>query len=392
MNIVDARLKLPLLCLASVLFLTGCRDMSTSAPEPGEPELIHSREDLVLTPFLMERETLYVRNAPAAEWKVALLDAPRGTTLSGTEITYQIEEGMEGPQEMRAVAKHLDGRILEADWSVIALPRRNQPPQMQMKAAPPTWIVSGTPLRIIIVFTDTEGDPLSFTADLPQGARFHDSILEWTPAPSQTGEFNLLVVAHDGKGNSTPAKHRITVSSFDPFSFTADLSVGRCWWIKGHSVLAKGEEKDSVDLRRKVRILSHDAATGEFSFEMTDTLTTDSVAFRRTVHNGRLRAGVGYEFGSDAIQLPQATPFGIRWFGFLKEEKAITIDGKSYPGVRLLDPNSCLNPHAPRAGCGESEDSFAKGWGRVFSESSGYMSNTYIRYNDSFAVWAVAAP
>jgi PBP1b-binding outer membrane lipoprotein LpoB len=70
---------------AIAILLGGCMLASetTPAPEPviAEPELVHSKSDLILTPGETFSESLFVKNAAPGAWTVSLLSAPTGTSI-----------------------------------------------------------------------------------------------------------------------------------------------------------------------------------------------------------------------------------------------------------------------------------------------------------------------
>jgi hypothetical protein len=359
---------------------------------PGPPELVHTKKNLILTPKLAAEESLYVTNAKAGEWTVTLLDGPPGTSLHGEVISYFIAEGMTGEKIVKAVATHPDGRILKAEWTVIATPKANALPVLVMGPHPDRLVVGRT-LRIPVLATDPDGDSMHFENQLPAGATLHDSVLEWTPAKAQIGLNPFTIILKDTRAGVVAEKFDIQVSEFDPFPFAADLSPGRAWWIRGYSMFRRtNQQVDSITLRRQVRILSHDPASGNFSFRLIDTVQSGATAYSDTILTANFLPDFGFRiFGSPGYS--ESLPFQLKWVSTVREAKDFAIDGSTYHGLEMTDANTCLNPDyftSRSGGCGGSASLFAPGLGLVGYESEGASQFQNVeRAHSSFSVWKV---
>jgi uncharacterized protein (TIGR03437 family) len=76
-----------------------------------------------------------------------------------------------------------------------------------------------TPIRFTVTSVDPTGLPVQLVAsDVPPGASFDGpgGVFEWTPAPAQTGKYEVTFTATNAAGQSASAQVSINVTSGDP--------------------------------------------------------------------------------------------------------------------------------------------------------------------------------
>ncbi|MEO6094412.1 MAG: hypothetical protein ABIW76_01605 [Fibrobacteria bacterium] len=377
--------------LVCAILMGGCMLDSDkpSQPEPleAEPELVHTKTNLVLTPGETFTESLFVKHAGSVAWTVSLVSAPSGTTILNGLIRYDIPTGLTGLLEVHAIAFDGSGKILNLVWTVTALPNTNRPPVFEFGAVP-QWIVAGQTFRILIKITDPDQDPLTLNNSFPEGAVLHDSILEWTPATNQVGDIRrFLFNVYDTHGHHVNFDFALTVLSFDPKAYGAEMRVGRVFWMRGFMKMESATRNDSIYFRRSIRITQVDSANGTFSYTAKDTLS------------GSLDS-IGTVSGSDTLRLSRSFAFNFTIplpFDLPKDEPAFettsfVLQGKEYSALHQISPNTCLNGTGTKYGCGGYESTFVKGLGRVLMKEEGRSNFSATDSKGGYEIWAVSEP
>jgi hypothetical protein len=371
-----------------VFLIFGCTTDPKPAPEiTGDPELVHSGNDLVLEPDILTEESLYVKNAKPQEWQIALLSAPPGVRLSGSKVQYSIPAGLSGPKEIHAVAYNDSGIVLDLIWTVTFTPTRNLPPSIEFVDFP-SWVVPEKKVRLTVRIKDPEGDSLTIIPSLPAGAVYQDSVLEWTPTKEQAGSSELIFNVSDSRRNNAVSHFSLQVLAIDPAPYLADFSVGRTWWIRGYRKMHP-EGLDSSYLRREIRIMARDEAAGTFAFDVIDTISRETDSISLHSYEGSYKEG----FGFDLNGFSDPNPFSLMYKDPISAKDTILIQGKAYEGVRQTSPNSCLSADQSKYGCGGHDYIFVPGLGRVAQSEIQYSVYVpYLNQENSFEVWAVAGP
>ncbi len=167
--------------------------------------------------------------------------------MQGEKIIYTIPWGLSGSLEVHAIASNRKGKLLDLVWSVTAAPigKPNKPHVITIKADR-KWVAAGQTLRMVVRVSDPDGDSLYFYNRFPARAIYHDSVLEWTPTPDQWRPASFVFDVYDAYRNHEAAEINITVLSYDPTPYLADLSEGRAWWIHGYEKMMGSGTVDST--------------------------------------------------------------------------------------------------------------------------------------------------
>lgn len=391
-------------CVAAILLASACDPGTTTRPpvyppkdttEPsGKPYLVHTGMNLAAYPSEAITESLYVADATPGAWRVSLIEAPPGTSLSGNLITYRLPGGLTGPQSVHALASK-DTLFLESTWTITAYPAPNRAPTVQAVAMP-TWIAAGKTFRTVIHASDPDGDPLRFSIAVgaQPGMSLRDSLLEWTPAAEQAGQAPVYteINVSDTHGHVAFIFLGIIVLGFDPEPYAAELKVGRVWRIRGYSKSWSSygsANPDSTYMQRSVTILTNDSESGSFSFRVQDTLTGTRNALLDTTFAAVRREGYDFSAAGLSGMLPFRWPANADTAGITQ----FRIGDKSWTARREAMVNTCLvGGDDVLHGCGGGEKIYAAGWGLVSLRTEYSVLSEARNSRDDYAVWDVVEP
>ncbi len=151
--------------------------------------------------------------------------APANGTLSGTEpnLTYTPNPDFNGSDSFTFTAN--DGTVDSAPATVsITVSAVNDPPVANAQAIS---TAEDTPQAVTLTATDTDGDPLTFTAGAASKGTLSGTApnLTYTPNPNLNGPDSFTFTANDGTVDSAPATVSINVTPVnDPPTVTAPIA------------------------------------------------------------------------------------------------------------------------------------------------------------------------
>lgn len=355
-----------------------------------KPVLIHTGAGLVAWPGESVSESVYVADTAQGGWRIELVAGPPGTGLAGRTLTYDIPEGLSGPQTVRVRASR-DASAFDSAWTIEARPSPNAPPVLE-DLQPPEWMVSGVEFLRILRASDPDGDSLRFRGTLPDGAGLRGNELDWVPGREQAGRQSFHLEVEDGHGHSDSLDFSIEVLGFDPWPYTAEPRPKRIWRIRGYAVSGKGDADsalDSVGISRTVALSASLRENSSFTFRVTDTLGGDAEGIRDTSYSVFFQEGSRFEVAGVQGLIPFAWPANAARV----ESLQVSLGDSVFAARKEIDGEPCPESgQAPMAACRWSERIFATGWGLVSFRSGSRDPETAEIRREAYEVWSVSGP
>lgn len=201
----------------ALVFLSGpvrllfvCSVLSGCLFDTEKVSLIHSGVSGELLPGHEAIESLYVLAEKPENWKLSLEESPPGTRYHANRITYFPPEGQGGSRVVRASAINAAGQRVTSEWYVKIHPTFNAMHSIS-RLSKKTWIPVGKPFKEAFLIQDAEADSLLELLQIPKGAVFRDSNLEWTPDSNQVGSHRVSIGMKDRWDRVSEVQYEIEV-------------------------------------------------------------------------------------------------------------------------------------------------------------------------------------